>query len=159
MGNMRLYWQSKIFALLHDPVFKPFDLDKAKSDLWRELDVMQDWQDIPADGKLLNYLINADYISAASDRTSISSINNHLNYNEEQGLEIAHLLSGAKQQLKGSDRQTLVNKAASVAQVQHQLQDPRSDRHVEHRHRFIGHDELGLEDHGCRDRDALTLAT
>ena len=109
IGNMRLYWQSKIFALLHDPVFKPFYLDKAKSDLWRELDVMQEWQDIPADDKLLNYLRNADYISAASDRTSISSINNHLNYDEEQGLEIAHLLSGAKQQIKRLDRQTLIN--------------------------------------------------
>ena len=107
---MRLYWQSKIFALLHYPVFKPFYLDKAKSDLWRELDAMKDWQDVAADGKLLNYLRNADYISAASDRTSISSINNHLNYDEEQGLEISHLLSGAKQQIKGLDRQTLVNK-------------------------------------------------
>ena len=91
---MRLYWQSKIFALLHDPVFKPLYTDKSTEGLWRELEVMKDWQDLPADGKLLNYLRNADYISAASDRGAIASINSHVNYDEQQGLEISHLLSG-----------------------------------------------------------------
>jgi CRISPR-associated protein len=96
---MQLYWQSKIFALLQDPVFKPFYTDKSTESLWRELDVMQDWQDIPEDGKLLNYLKNADYISAASDRGAIASIKTQVNYGTE-GLEISHLLSGAKQRLQ-----------------------------------------------------------
>jgi CRISPR-associated protein Cmr2 len=96
---MQLYWQSKIFALLQDPVFKPFYTDKSTESLWRELDVMQDWQDIPEDGKLLNYLRNADYISAASDRGAIASIKTQVNYGTE-GLEISHLLSGAKQRLQ-----------------------------------------------------------
>jgi CRISPR-associated protein Cmr2 len=107
---MQLYWQSKIFALLHDPVFKPFHTDKSKESLWRELAVMQDWKDIPEDGKLLNYLRNADYISAASDRGAIGNINSYVNYDEQQGLEISHLLSGAKQQLQGLDRQALISK-------------------------------------------------
>jgi CRISPR-associated protein Cmr2 len=106
---MHLYWQSKIFALLHDPVFKPFCTDKSREGLWRELEVMKDWQDIPADGKLLNYLRNADHISAASDRGAIGSINISLNYDEQQGLEISHLLSGAKQQLKVPDYQVLIS--------------------------------------------------
>jgi CRISPR-associated protein len=96
---MQLYWQSKIFALLHDPVFKPFHTDKSTESLWRELDVMQDWQDLPEDGKLLNYLKNADYISAASDRSAIANIKTQINYGTE-GLEISHLLSGAKQRLQ-----------------------------------------------------------
>jgi CRISPR-associated protein len=107
---MRLYWQSKIFALLHDPVFKPFHTDKSKEGWWRELEVMKDWQDLPKDGKLLKYLKNADYISAASDRGAIGNIDSYVNYDEKQGLEISHLLSGAKQQLKVSDRQALISK-------------------------------------------------
>ena len=107
---MQLYWQSKIFALLHDPVFKPFHTDKSTAGLWRELDVMKDWQDIPEDGKLLNYLRNADYISAASDRVAIGNIDGWINYDEEKGLEISHLLSGAKQQIQILDRPGLISK-------------------------------------------------
>ncbi len=106
---MRLYWQSKIFALLHDPVFKPFHTDKSPASLWRELDVMQDWQDIPEDGKLLNYLRNADCISAASDRSAIANINVQLNYAAD-GLEISHLLSGAKQRLPIADISLIAGK-------------------------------------------------
>ena len=108
--HMGLYWQSKIFALLHDPVFKPFHTDKSQEGWWRELEVMKDWQDIPADGKLLNYLRNADYISAASDRTAIGNIDGYINYDEKKGLEISHLLSGAKQQIQILDRQALISK-------------------------------------------------
>jgi len=63
---MQLYWQSKIFALLHDPVFKHFYTDKSKESLWRELDVMADWKELPKDGKLLTYLRNADYTALSS---------------------------------------------------------------------------------------------
>ena len=71
---MQLYWQSKIFALLDDPVFKPFHTDKSKEGLWRELDVMSDWKELPKEGKLLTYLKNADYVSAASDLGAISIV-------------------------------------------------------------------------------------
>jgi CRISPR-associated protein Cmr2 len=103
----QLYWQSKIFALLHDPIFKPFHTDKSKESLWRDLDVMADWKDFPKEGKLLTYLRNADYISAASDRGAISNIKDRVNSGEE-GLEISHLLSGAKQQLQVPDLDSIV---------------------------------------------------
>lgn len=103
---MQLYWQSNIFALLHDPVFKPFYTDKSKESLWRELDMMADWKELPKDGKLLTYLRNADYISAASDRGAISNIDARVN--AEEGLEISHLLSGAKQRLQMSDLDPIV---------------------------------------------------
>lgn len=103
---MQLYWQSKIFALLDDPVFKPFHTDKSKEGLWRELDVMSDWKELPKEGKLLTYLKNADYVSAASDRGAISNISDRVN--SEEGLEISHLLSGAKQRLQVSDLDPIV---------------------------------------------------
>ncbi len=105
--EMQLYWQSKIWALLHDPVFKPFHTDKSKESLWRELAVMADWKDIPKEGKLLTYLKNADFVSAASDRGAIGNTNTRVNYAAE-GLEISHLLSGAKQRLKVSDLDPIV---------------------------------------------------
>ncbi len=109
---MQLYWQSKIFALLHDPIFKPFHTDKSKESLWRELEVMKDWKDLPKEGKLLKYLSNADYISAASDRAAIGNLNDpnyRVNYDnrDNRGLEISHLLSGAKQQLQVADLGTI----------------------------------------------------
>ena len=117
---MYLYWQSKIFALLHDPVFKPFHTDKSQESLWRELDVMQDWQDIPEDGKLLNYLKNADYISAASDRGAIATIKIPVNYSSE-GLEISHLLSGAKQRLRIDNIGSIAGKDRELIDREKQL--------------------------------------
>jgi CRISPR-associated protein Cmr2 len=110
---MQLYWQSKIFALLHDPIFKPLASGKAGESFWRKLEVMQDWQDMPPDGKLLNYLRNADYISAASDRGAIGNLSTYVNYGAE-GLEISHLLSGEKQHIKVLDRQELIGKESEL---------------------------------------------
>jgi CRISPR-associated protein Cmr2 len=117
---MRLYWQSKIFALLHDPVFKPFYTDKSKASLWRELDVMQDWEDMLEDGKLLNYLRNADYISAASDRGAIANIKIQVNCGAE-GLEISHLLSGAKQRLQIGDIGLIAGKDRELIEIEKKL--------------------------------------
>jgi CRISPR-associated protein Cmr2 len=110
--QMQLYWQSKIFALLHDPIFKPLASGKAGESFWRNLVVMKDWQNMP-DGKLLNYLKNADYISAASDRGAIGNLSTYINYAAE-GLEISHLLSGEKQHIKVSDRQALIGKESEL---------------------------------------------
>ncbi len=117
---MQLYWQSKIFALLHDPVFKPFHTDKSQEGLWRELDVMQDWQDLPEDGKLLNYLKNADHISAASDRGAIANIKTQIDYVSE-GLEISHLLSGAKQRLQLDILDSIADKDEELINREKQL--------------------------------------
>jgi CRISPR-associated protein Cmr2 len=132
---MQLYWQSKIFALLHDPVFKPFHTDKSKESLWRELDVMQDWQDIPEDGKLLNYLKNADYISAASDRGAIGSIKTRINYGAE-GLEISHLLSGAKQRLQIADIDSIAGKDRELIDREKQLFPEAIKRETNHKKVF-----------------------
>lgn len=117
---MHLYWQSKIFALLHDPVFKPFYTDKSQESLWRELDVMADWQELPTDGKLLTYIKNADYISAASDRGAIASIKIPVNYSSE-GLEISHLLSGAKQRLPIDDIESIAGKDRELVKREKEL--------------------------------------
>jgi hypothetical protein len=52
-----------------------------------------------------------------------------------------------------------VRQAAGGAQVQHQAQQLGPDRHVEHRHRLVGHDDLGLEHERAGDHDPLPLAT
>lgn len=122
---MRLYWQSKIFALLHDPVFKPFYTDKSIEGLWRKLAVMQDFQDIPSSEKLLAYLKNADQISAASDRASINSIKTKISYDHQQGLEISHLLSGAKQHIRMGDHQVLISKEQDLFNAIEHETDPK----------------------------------
>ena len=104
---MQLYWQSKIFALLHYPVFKPLGKYKDGESFWQDLKVMEGF---PQEGKLIDYLKNADYISAASDRGAIGNTDGYVNYSEQRGLEISHLLSGAKQHLKISKRQELIDK-------------------------------------------------
>jgi CRISPR-associated protein Cmr2 len=117
---MQLYWQSKIFALLHDPIFKPFHIDKSKESLWRELDVMAEWKDLPKEGKLLTYLKNADYISAASDRGTIGNLHNRVNAGVK-GIEISHLLSGANQLLQVSELDSLVGKDEELRDREKQL--------------------------------------
>ena len=42
-------------------------------------------------------------------------------------------------------RDEQVRQAAFLPKVHHELKDFRPDRHIEHRHRFIGDDEVGLE--------------
>ena len=44
-----------------------------------------------------------------------------------------------------------------VLEVLHQIEDLRLDRHVEGRHRLVGHDDLGLEGEGTGESDALAL--
>ena len=45
-----------------------------------------------------------------------------------------------------------------VAQVHEQVQHLRLDRDVERRHRFVAHQELGLDGQRARDADACALA-
>jgi CRISPR-associated protein Cmr2 len=41
----KVYWQAKIWGLLHDPVFKALhdNSGRGQSGLWQELAVMEDW--------------------------------------------------------------------------------------------------------------------
>jgi CRISPR-associated protein Cmr2 len=111
---MQLYWQSKIWALLHDPIFKPFGNNKSGESYWRTLAVMKDWQNFSDNDKLLKYLKNADFISAASDRAAIGNLDGYVNYDKNSGLEISHLLSGKKQNIKVPDRQALISKEQAL---------------------------------------------
>ncbi len=111
---MQLYWQSKIWALLHDPIFKPFGNDKSGESYWRTLAVMKDWQNFSDNDKLLKYLKNADFISAASDRAAIGNLDRYVNYDENSGLEISHLLSGKNQNIKVPDSQALISKEQAL---------------------------------------------
>ncbi len=104
------YWQAKIWGLLHDPVLKSLH-DNAEcvgNSLWQKLGVMQNWLDnrwnpATSEGEVLKHIYLADYISSASDRPAIVSVTESINYdvnNQEKDLEISHLLSGAKLNLK-----------------------------------------------------------
>ena len=100
------YWQAKIWGLLHDPVFKPLhnNTETGGNSFWQKLKVMQNWVDNglnqeESGGKLLKHILLAEYISSASDRAAIGSVTESINYSEK-GLQISHLLSGAKLDLK-----------------------------------------------------------
>jgi CRISPR-associated protein Cmr2 len=111
------YWQAKIWGLLHDPNFKPLhdNTGRGGNSFWKQLPIMQDWVENglnPEDSskKILEHIKLADYITSASDRGAIGSVSSSVNYNKN-GLEISHLLSGAKQtfKLKGDRHQELLS--------------------------------------------------
>jgi CRISPR-associated protein Cmr2 len=97
---MQLYWQAKIWGLLHDPIFKALydNNGRGGTGWWKSLPAMQEWVELPSDqqDKLINYVKLADQISSASDRGAIGNLGINVDYNTD-GLEISHLLSGAKQ--------------------------------------------------------------
>ncbi|MDB9313727.1 type III-B CRISPR-associated protein Cas10/Cmr2 [Spirulina sp. CS-785/01] len=104
MSNV--YWQAKIWGLLHDPALKGLHNNTGRGDnsFWLDLEAMADWKDNnwnpeSKSGKIFQHLKNADYITSASDRGAIANLNTSVNYND-QGLKISHLLSGEQQDLK-----------------------------------------------------------
>lgn len=120
------YWQAKIWGLLHDPALKALhnNTGRGKNSFWQQLEVMSPWvENNPEEsGKnLLKYIKLADYISSASDRGAIGTLVQAINYND-QGLEVAHLLSGAKQHLKLKDKthQELINNRLEFLQGKEQ---------------------------------------
>ena len=66
---------------------------------------------------------------------------------------VAQVLDHA--QVVGDEHQREVEPALQVAQ---QVQDLRLDRHVEGRHRLVGHEEARVDDEGAGDADPLALA-
>jgi CRISPR-associated protein Cmr2 len=97
---MQLYWQTKIWGLLHDPIFKALydNNGRGGTGWWESLPAMREWVELPAEqrDKLINYVKLADQISSASDRGAIGNLGISVDYNSK-GLELSHLLSGAKQ--------------------------------------------------------------
>ncbi|MDH6063108.1 type III-B CRISPR-associated protein Cas10/Cmr2 [Umezakia ovalisporum] len=105
------YWRAKIWGLLHDPILKALhnDTGRGENSFYQQLEVMQPWVETgktpeESTGGVLENILLADYIASASDRGAIGSVTASIDYapsdNLDQGLEIAHLLSGEKQQFK-----------------------------------------------------------
>ncbi|MBD2278528.1 MAG: type III-B CRISPR-associated protein Cas10/Cmr2 [Dolichospermum sp. DEX189] len=110
------YWRAKIWGLLHDPVLKALhdNTGRGKNSFYKQLEVMKAWVEIgktPDDsrGKALANILLADYVASASDRSAIGGTTEFINYDPEKGLEIRHLLSGAKQDFKVSFHKELIN--------------------------------------------------
>ena len=105
------YWRAKIWGLLHDPVLKALhnNSGRGKNSFYEQLEVMKPWVETgrtpdQSGGKALANILLADYIASASDRSAIGSTTASINYapgnNHNKGLQITHLLSGAKQDFK-----------------------------------------------------------
>jgi CRISPR-associated protein Cmr2 len=110
------FWQAKIWGLLHDPALKALQDNSGRggNSFWRELNVMTEWvannwNPEESRGIALQHIHNADFIASASDRAAIGGLSHNVDY-DRNGLEIAHLLSGAKQQwkLKDSEHERLI---------------------------------------------------
>lgn len=132
----KAYWQAKIWGLLHDPALKALTTSgRGGNSCWQELAVMKDWQDNKwnpeeSGGIALKHILLADYITSASDRSAIGSLSTCINYAPKnsinKGLEISHLLSGAKHKFKlnQTKHQELIkqsNRATYLTQVEQAL--------------------------------------
>ncbi|WP_265266849.1 type III-B CRISPR-associated protein Cas10/Cmr2 [Spirulina subsalsa] len=102
----RVYWQAKIWGLLHDPALKSLhnNTGRGGNSFWLDLEAMADWKENnwnpeKKPGTIFKHLKNADFITSASDRGAIANLTTRVDY-QENGLEISHLLSGKKQFLR-----------------------------------------------------------
>ena len=112
-----LYWQAKIWGLLHDPGLKAlsYTQDLGREGQWHILNCMAGWKSpkpkckyesldpIKAEflnGTWLKYVGLCDLIASASDRSSIGRLGykSAISY-DENGLQIHHLLSGKPQKI------------------------------------------------------------
>lgn len=121
------FWQAKIWGLLHDPAFKALHDNTGRGDnsFWQQLEVMQTWREKgwnPEDTskKILEHIHLADYITSASDRGAIGSVSTSVNYapsrDRNKGLEISHLLSGAKLDFKIKQHSEFISRRLSYLQ-------------------------------------------
>ncbi len=113
----KAFWQAKIWGLLHDPALKALQDNSGRggNGFWKDLFVMTDWVENnwnpeESAGTALKHIHNADYLASASDRAAIGSLTNSVDYNQ-QGLEIRHLLSGARQdwRLRDEEHNKIIN--------------------------------------------------
>ena len=70
-----VFWQAKIWGLLHDPALKALhnNSGRGENSFWQDLDVMctcrnNSWNPETSGGTLLKHIHLADYITSASDR-------------------------------------------------------------------------------------------
>jgi CRISPR-associated protein Cmr2 len=134
----KVFWQAKIWGLLHDPIFKALhnNSGRGKNSHWADLAIMQDWVANDKDpevsgGKAMQQIHLADLLASASDRGAIGSLSVSLDYELQAnapGLEISHLLSGKSlnfqlqpsqhQELQRDRQATLSAKEAALFQCQ-----------------------------------------
>jgi CRISPR-associated protein Cmr2 len=132
----KVFWQAKIWGLLHDPVFKALHNNSGRGDnsCWKKLAVMQDWQNYDPEknqGIAWRQIHLSDLIASASDRAAIGSLSSSVNYapsqTPEQGLELRHLLSGEAFEFKLKPEQhqriTGKNRVDTLNAIESQLFD------------------------------------
>ncbi len=115
---------------------------------------MQEWSSLPAEQKkkLTDYVRLADQVSSASDRGAIGNLGITVDYNTD-GLEISHLLSGAKQT---SWRTDIVGNASSLENRYQQV----AGKSGEQRKQYLQGEEQKILDSipaNIRDGDARQL--
>lgn len=125
-----VFWQAKIWGLLHDPALKALynNSDRSENSFWQDLEVMQTWRDLgpnseESSNRFLKHIHLADYITSSSDRGTITSASKNINYasTPNRGLEISHLLSGEKIEnwkLSDTEHQQLVNQSNRIQYLQ-----------------------------------------
>lgn len=127
----KLYWQSKIWGILHDPILKALhtNVGRGGNSAWQSLKVMEDWSEYDWDPEntsrvALKNIHLADLIASASDRGAIGSLSQSINY-KETGIEIKHLLSGKSLSLKLNNdiHQLLIGegRARKLQEIENQL--------------------------------------
>jgi CRISPR-associated protein Cmr2 len=91
-----VFWQAKIWGLLHDPLLKSLYKNKSQQSIWEEV-LKRLGNSNPS--SLAKQVKEADFIAAASDRPAWDQDNNrgHVDYEQAQGLHVSHLLSGNPQ--------------------------------------------------------------
>ncbi|ELS04980.1 CRISPR-associated protein [Xenococcus sp. PCC 7305] len=109
----KIYWQAKIWAILHDPPLKTLTTASqflGREGAWQELDCMEGWSSpkksnttqIFSTTWLKEHIGSSDLIASASDRcavTQLKSWQSSILYKKNgTGLTITHLLSGEKRQ-------------------------------------------------------------
>nr|WP_277922311.1 MULTISPECIES: type III-B CRISPR-associated protein Cas10/Cmr2 [unclassified Synechocystis] len=113
-----VYWQAKIWGLLHDPALKALHNNSGRGGegAWQSLGCMQNWVSPKSstekkDGELSNSWLDhiglSDLIASASDRGAIHYIGTPIDY-DGKGLELSHLLSGAKLPLKLANHSEII---------------------------------------------------
>ena len=117
----QVYWQAKIWGLLHDPALKPLHDNSGRGGegFWQKLECMEGWvspksskdqKEGDLSGTWLEHIALSDLIASASDRSAIHHIGVAVDYGTE-GLQLAHLLSGQKLTLKLDCHQEIIRQA------------------------------------------------
>jgi CRISPR-associated protein Cmr2 len=125
----KIYWQAKIWGLLHDPALKALYRNLSQEGQWQNLDCMRGWKSPKARNTHVQTELNStwlqhvglcDLIASASDRNTIGRLppqHSRIQYSQD-GLVIHHLLSGSPQTL-------------NLSQWHSQLLEPQNDEFVQ----------------------------